>query len=213
VDESSLARLRARALAAEIDVKAQRFDAGFRALREVADAAARAGLADYEATVRVDLAAEVAGSWSRPDLERWWLVDAELALARVAAPDDPRHVELAHVHGLLAQARGDYLESERLFADALADAEARELRLLADGIRMDIANSQRKRQAFAEARDLYTQIIADDTRRWGAEHPRIAHAEHNLGVLEVDAGRFEQATVHLRRAIDLYERAWGPDAL
>src|SRR5690606_14157923 len=148
VDESSLARLRARALAAEIDVKAQRFDAGFRALREVADAAARAGLADYEATVRVDLAAEVAGSWSRPDLERWWLVDAELALARVAAPDDPRHVELAHVHGLLAQARGDYLESERLFADALADAEARELRLLADGIRMDIANSQRKRQAF-----------------------------------------------------------------
>ncbi|MFO7565263.1 MAG: serine/threonine-protein kinase [Enhygromyxa sp.] len=213
VDESSPARLRARALEAELDVQAERFDAGFRALREVADAAARAKLADDEASLRVGLALHVVGSWSRPDLERWWLADAELALARVAAPDDPRWIELMRAQGLLAQARGDYPESERLFADALAAAEARELWLLADDLRMDLANSLRKREAFADARAHYNRVIADNARRWGPEHPHIAHAEHNLGILEVDAGRFEQARIHLQRAIALYELAWGPDAL
>lgn len=208
-----LAVLRLRALEAELDVQAQRFDAGFRELREVADAAARAGLADDEASLRVDLAARVAGRWSQPELERWWLVDAELALARVAGPEDVRHVELARTRGLLAQARGDYLESEQLFTDALAAAQAQALWPLASDIRMDLANSLRKREAFTDARALYAQIIADETRRWGSEHPRIAHAEHNLGVLEVDAGNFDQATIHLQRASALYERAFGPDAL
>jgi hypothetical protein len=108
---TSLAMLRLRALEAEFELQAQRFDAGFAALREVADAAARAGLADDEASLRVGLATRVAGLWSKPEIERWWLVDAELALARVAASDDVRHASLLRARGLLAQARGDYLES------------------------------------------------------------------------------------------------------
>jgi tetratricopeptide (TPR) repeat protein len=207
---SGLAWLRLRTL--EYEMKAERFDAGFAALRELADAAARAELVDEEASLRVELAARVAGQWSRPDLERWWLVDAELALARVAAPDDVRHLILARTRGLLAQARGDYPESERLFAEVLVTAEAHERWLLADDIRMDIANSLRRREAFADARALYVQIIESNTARWGPEHPHIAHAEHNLGVLEVDAGRFEQAKVHLHRATALFELAFGPEA-
>jgi tetratricopeptide (TPR) repeat protein len=78
---------------------------------------------------------------------------------------------------------------------------------------MDLANSLRKRQAFADARELYARITADDAQRWGPEHPRSAHVQHNLGVLEVDAGNFDQAKIHLHRAIDLYELAFGPDAL
>jgi len=206
---ASLPSLQVRALRAELDVQAERLDAGFRGLREVADAAARAGFTDFEATVRANLATRVAGGWSQPELERWWLVDAELAVERVAVADDPRQVQLAHTRGLLAQARGDYDESERLLTEVLAAADARGLWLIARDIRMDLANSLRKREAFDDARPIYTQLIVEDTERFGPEHPRIAHYEYNLGVLEVDAGRFAHAEVHLLRAIELFERAWG----
>lgn len=213
VADDSLARLRLRAVEAEFDVQAQRFAAGFPALREIADTAGRAGYADFEASVRVDLAARAAGRWSRPDVERWWLADAELALDRVADADDPRHVDLARTRGLLAQGRGDYAASEVVLGEALALAEARGLASRANDIRMDIANSQRMRGAFDDARSAYSHVLADDLRRWGPQHPRVAHAAHNLGVLEVDAGRFDEATVHLERAVAAYESAWGEDAL
>lgn len=47
-------------------------------------------------------------------------------------------------------------------------------------------------------------------RGFGAGHAKVARAENNLGVAYSSAGRYDEALLHWRRAVDLYDKAVGP---
>ncbi len=210
VRDDTFARLRARELEARVQLGRDRFEPGVRALREVADDAARSELFDYEADIRVQLAAHTAGRWSRPELEKWWLADAEVALERVASADDPRYVDVYRARGLLARAEGDYPLARTWLRRALRRADSRRLATRFD-IRLDLAGVSRKLGDLDDARAAYLELRRSGATRLGPQHPTLAHVEYNLAVLEVDAGRFDAARESFARARDRFTTTFGPD--
>lgn len=201
-----LTDLSVRELTAWIDIERGEQLQGLRALREVADDAARSELLDYEAQTRVSLAENAVGQTSNAELERWWLADAEVALDRVATADDPRHAILSRCHALQAQSTGDY-------EAALAHLDhASELPLDSTArvdFDVDRANILRRLGRIDEARSLYEQAHRKTESLVGAGHPTLSEIDYNLGVLEADAGNSEAATKLFRRSRDQLTAALG----
>jgi len=213
--DDPLIELGARELLAHIDVANGPTTRGLASLREIADDAARAGAHNYAASVRARLAVLAQGAWSQPELERWALADAELALASVASADDPRHLLVARARGLRALARADYEAAQRLLGEALAAVEAapRSNELHALRLRMDLANVARKRGQLDGARSIYADLSAVYTERLGPRHPELGHIAYNHGVLEIDAGQFERGVELLARAREIFAATEGSDTL
>jgi tetratricopeptide (TPR) repeat protein/predicted Ser/Thr protein kinase len=64
----------------------------------------------------------------------------------------------------------------------------------------------------ARGRALYERALAIDIELLGPDHPNVALVRANLGNLELDEDRPNEALAHFRRALAIDERHFAPDA-
>jgi tetratricopeptide (TPR) repeat protein len=59
---------------------------------------------------------------------------------------------------------------------------------------------------------LYRQVVAEREKQFGPAHPKVARSASDLGLLLRNQGERRAAEPWLRRALDIDERALGPDS-
>ena len=70
---------------------------------------------------------------------------------------------------------------------------------------------RRREERWSDAERLYVEAAELWEKYLGPEQPRVAITLHNLGVVHIGQGRYEDARVTLGRALAILERALGPD--
>lgn len=117
--------------------------------------------------------------------------------------------------GLLAKARGQNDEAERLFKEAITIKRA----LLGDEspeIAIDynnLANLYVNDRKPERALELYERALRIKKARYGEEHPSTAISLNNLGTAYLEAGKLQQAEQNLVKALAIRERKLAQDDL
>lgn len=117
--------------------------------------------------------------------------------------------------GLLAKARGQSDEAERLFKEAITIKRA----LLGDEsveIATDynnLANLYVNDRKPERALELYERALRIKKARYGEEHPSTAITLNNLGTAYLEAGKLDQAEQNLTKALTIRERRLSQDDL
>jgi len=180
-------------------------------LRDAANAAERLGLLELEAEIRVRLAREAVGDWSKPELEAWLIDEAELLLERLAQPEDPRRLVLLAARARLHEQRSDYAGARALIERGLALGPPNGPSVTS--LRLDLANLERKLANYDAAQAIYLELLASLRERWGDGHPVLASIQYNLGVLALDRGEFEGAQRWLTEARAHARAQLGPETV
>lgn len=205
--------LAAQVLIARVAIDGGELTSGLEQLHRVVIAAERARLLDLVASTRVTLARAAVGDAAEPRLESWLIDEAQLALDRVARPDDPRAVVLASARARLAEQAGK-------FADAIAGHRA--AHALAEGrmdagqralLRVGIGTALYRHGDLTGARAELEQSLGVARTAWGPSAPEVARIHFNLSMVTTDLGEFDTARRHLESAIAIDEGAWGRDSL
>ncbi len=206
VDDYAPVAIEAKALRARLIARTT-LEPGLLGLRAAANEAEHRGLLELEASIRVELAREAVGDWSKPELEAWLIDDAEQLLSRLAQPDDPRHLQLLSARARQREQLSDYAGTRALLEQGieLAGDDTK-----AVGLYMELANLERKLAHYDEARRLYLDVLTRLRERWGRQHPMLASVHYNLGVLALDRGDFDDARLWLREARARFIAAQGP---
>jgi tetratricopeptide (TPR) repeat protein/predicted Ser/Thr protein kinase len=185
---------------------------GLPMLIDAARAAEGLRLDDRVSSLRMEAARAAAGRWGDPERERWLVDEAEAALTRLGRVDDLRHVDLQLARADLLTDSGDH--EAALAARRAATEQARNVGAedLAENARRLVGQSLTILARFDEARVEFEIACEAIERRWGAHAGLSADCEFDLGVLEVQAGRSERATLHLARARQSYAELFGPSS-
>src|SRR5690606_12531468 len=128
----------------------------------------------------------------------------------VSLCSDANRVQRANVFSLrgtflIRQGRVD--EAKEVLDVALADALAEEIPELAAQCQNALAAIAFQQDRPLEAAELLRAVRDDLVSRVGAQHPDVYVLETNLGFALVNAGRVEEGTVLLERAVAGMERA------
>jgi tetratricopeptide (TPR) repeat protein len=145
------------------------------------------------------------------------LGDGEAALAhyrqalRTYPPGHPWRAATILNLGRLAQARGDVVQAERLYREALAGQRAH---YGADHDRVakamvPLGALLHRQGRLEEAEPLLRQALAIYRTRLGADHARVAGALVPLGELLSERGQHREASNLLRDAVRIHRRAFG----
>ncbi|HEY2475488.1 MAG TPA: tetratricopeptide repeat protein [Candidatus Cybelea sp.] len=148
-----------------------------------------------------------------PQCERV-LAHARAALDAVRKDAEPLTVaDLARRCGIYLWARGEYGESERLFARTLAILEkalepehpdvARALNNLGV-LYMELGR-------YTDAEPLLARALAIRENEFGPAHPIVAKSLHNLGIVSMELAQYPQAESRHARALTVRENAFGPN--
>jgi tetratricopeptide (TPR) repeat protein/predicted Ser/Thr protein kinase len=168
--------------------------------RALAGEARLFGLDELETDLRVELALEGARNLPMIELERWLIDDAELALAAHDERDSPRVLQLQRARGQLLEREGRVDEAKAVYLELIAEAERRGWTVLAAQARQSLANVEADAGNLEGAEQEYQRAREMLVVHWGPEHPNVAVIDHDLAVVAMDRGDFEQAEVLLDRA-------------
>ena len=131
------------------------------------------------------------------------------ALGGYEAVRGPRHPDVAGALvelGLILEARDRLRDAARCHRRALdlvpTGTRDGELARLALRARVALAGIDRALGAYDEAGRAYAAALRDARRRFGPRDPMVAGILNNLGVLRKAEGRYEEAAVMYRRAVE-----------
>jgi len=166
-------------------------------------------LDDLVATIRLELAEQAVGEWSRPDRERWLLSGAEAALARVGADADGPDLRLQLLQGRLQRTRGDVASAVRTLRSAVALAQEAELTGLTVRLRIELGRAFLDQTELSSAREQFrtARRLADSV--FGRTSVPVASAEFNLGLVALAFGDLEGAERHNDLASETYRFVVG----
>ena len=202
--------LEARAVLARVAILRGELEAGLELLREVVIAAHQARLFDLAAGLRVELARAAAGRLADPRLERWSIDEAQLALDRLARPDDLRVVQLLTARGRFAAQEGELDAALAAHREAHALAESRlddraQVALLRVGIGTALYGLGKLKEARMEFEQ--SRVVLD--AEWGPGTFESGRLDFNLAMIATDLNDFDVAEWHLESAIAIDEATWG----
>ena len=104
-------------------------------------------------------------------------------------------------------------EAEALYREVLRQSvEFDDTGLLVARAVDGLADLCRRQDRLAEARVLYLRSAGMWERLLGPRQPRLAVTLHNLGLVETAEGDLAAAEAHLRRALAIWEEAFGADS-
>jgi len=110
-----------------------------------------------------------------------------------------------------AEAAGRIDEAEPLFRAVIDAAEPVAPRHLLLARALDgLADLCREQSRWGEAAEAYTRAAGLWGTLLGEDQPRLAVTLHNLGVVQLELGRADDARANLERALAIFESAYGP---
>jgi tetratricopeptide (TPR) repeat protein len=120
---------------------------------------------------------------------------------------------LMHSMGKVYQSLGLYAPAERLLARALELRRGldRGTGLPSGQVLQTLGELQYYQGRYDESLATFKQVLAIRESNLGENHPEVAAAANDLGVLLMTVGRFDEAEPALARALGVRERALGPD--
>ncbi|MEM6994363.1 MAG: tetratricopeptide repeat-containing protein kinase family protein, partial [Myxococcota bacterium] len=180
-----------------------------RAFLDAANAAEASAYDELAATIWMELAR--VASVQKVDAQRadFYVERADAAVTRLGDPPRRRAViEQRRAQNLIAAGRPDEAlpllrRAQQLVADT-AGAER-----IRPAIAMDIGRVAYTRADYDAAIAAFEQVVPEYVAAYGAHHPTVADARHNLGTVLVAAGRMEAALPVLEVALEARKTAYG----
>ena len=77
----------------------------------------------------------------------------------------------------------------------------------------DLAERHLMHGEYAEALEVFQEILRGQKEMYGTNHHRIGTALHNIGIVHMRAGNFENAALVSKCAVEVRKRVLGPDHL
>jgi tetratricopeptide (TPR) repeat protein len=205
-------RLELEAVPARLELIRGRPQLGVPELVALAREAEARRLDDLAASFLSEAAEHAAGKWSKPELERWLLDNAEAALRRLNRSNDIRSVSLLAAEAALLTDAGHFEDALERYAAARALAVQLGDDLQAEEQRGNVAEALGRLGRFDEAEQTLTAGLEHARARWGASAPTVGHYEYDLAVLALKTGDLEAAKLRLDRAEAIFGAAFGPDS-
>lgn len=179
-------------------------------LREVIRESEIAGLDELSADARTYLANQTIGWWGSVEQQTAVLEEAEIAVARIGRPDDRRAADLALDRALLLQAAAEFEKALVGYRASIEHARERgDLGLMGPAnfylarLLKDYGSFEEAEQTFLAARSMF-----EDT--FGPIVAARGEIEIELGVIDLERGRFDEAAKHLADARELLEPSFDP---
>ena len=201
--------LEAEVFLAQALVDSGDLDGGVAALRRAILAAERVGLGELVASFRVQLAVAVAGRFAKPTLEEWAIEEAQLALDRVARPDDARQVDLLLARARIIEQAGDHKEAIAAHELAWSRAEGLWSEASRARLRVGIGTAHYRAGDYEAARAELERSLEVIRASWGRWSPAAARIEFNLGMITSDLDDPVAAAAHLDAALEIDTQLWG----
>ncbi len=205
--------VRARRDVATLDAQLGHGKAARQALIAAAGDASAAGEADALVEIYVALAEVEARLTSELALGDGWTQLAGGTLARLG-PRPIKQLAVARARGLLAQRAGRASDARDAYRAGLALVAAHhlgpgaELRAL-----IDLGLSENDLGELGAARAHLDRALVLARGELGAQHPQVAQVQHNLGVVVYRQGRYAEADLLFRTALEVRAAAYGPDSI
>jgi eukaryotic-like serine/threonine-protein kinase len=199
-----------------LDVREGELERAIESLRQAQDLALGARHDELVADIWLTLVRDAGPRYQRPAQVREWLRLTRASLRRLGHEDDPRELLLEHASGLVMAAQGHHGDAAEQLTRAI-DAASR--RWGTDDLRIapmliDRANARAMIGAASDALADYERALAIETAAFGPEHPWIASARRDLGLLLVEnLGRLDQGQAEIEEARRIYAAARGHDSL
>ncbi len=136
----------------------------------------------------------------------------ESALALRLALFGEDHIKTAESFfylGGVKSLRGDRLEAERLYRQALDIQRRKDEGNNLPYIILDLASLLNVKDEFAEAESLLIEALDIFTKRYGADHVTVAIAQEYLGSTYIQWGDIDKAEAHVQEAMRLYAKTSG----
>jgi len=162
----------------------------------------------FAATMAAKLAKLVGYDLARPKEGRRWMRHAEL-LAEEAELDALDRAFIDHMHGLLELGEGR-LEAARAHLEAalaIYESELGRDSFPAIEVLEALAQSHQMLGRLELAVSELERALAWNEQMNGPDHPATAEAHNNLAATLLHVRRYDDARVHLERAVALYEAA------
>jgi len=119
-------------------------------------------------------------------------------------------VEVAKGEQALAEGRRP--EAESAFVSVIEGSRAIDDTSMLLARALDgLGDLRRAEERWSDAERMYLEAAGLWEKYLGPEQPRLAITLHNLGVVHIGQGRYEEACATLGRALAILERALGPD--
>ncbi|MEU4764379.1 tetratricopeptide repeat protein [Actinosynnema sp. NPDC023794] len=177
--------------------------------RAVLAARVRAGGADDRESLRArhDLCdlLDARGRFSESEAEHRAIL---AAMEEQLGPDDVYTTGVRACFADTLESLGRLVEAEEEYRTAIAALDDREHEALS--VRGQLAGLLRTGARLDEAEAEYREVLAGNTRLFGAEHPSTLNARHHLGDLMVERGDLDEAEEQHRQVLAMEERLLGP---
>jgi tetratricopeptide (TPR) repeat protein len=95
-----------------------------------------------------------------------------------------------------------YVESTRLLNKVLGESHPQTIDAMANYGRF-----LHRKQDLPQAEAVLAAVVVANRKARGAQHALIGHDLVNLGLVRLDAGRYDEAVDNLREALEIYARA------
>jgi tetratricopeptide (TPR) repeat protein len=117
-----------------------------------------------------------------------------------------------HDSGWMAFKGKNYTKAEKLFLDALKEAE----RFPNDDPRLrltlnNLAETYREQKKYSKAEPFYRRVLERDERVLGPEHPNVAASLNNLANNYRVLGKYSEAEPLYKRALEIWKKILGSE--
>lgn len=130
----------------------------------------------------------------------------------VLEPEDPKIAQSLYNLGELLRLKRNYVEAASLYRRArpiweeTLGPEDADVANTIDGLAGALHHSGGE---FKAAGLLYDKALRIRQKVFGPDHPHVAYSLNNLGLYQMEAGRYEEAEASLSHALQIWKRALG----